>query len=93
MRMARDGGQSGQKFADVVGRVGGGERQAQPGLAAGDGRVADGGDEDAAFAQGSGGFDGLGFGADDERDDGAGNAGQRPAGLRQAGLHLVDERQ
>ena len=65
----------------------GGQGDAQPRLAARDGRIADGRNKNVLFAQFRGGVNGFGFVAEDERDDGAWNCGLR---IADCGLKFVD---
>lgn len=76
--LCREVAEGRDEVVDVVWGVGGGEGEAESGLAFGDGGEADGGGEDACGAEGGGGVEGGGFGAEDDGDDGAG--GEREVG-------------
>ena len=71
--------QRADKCRDIVSRMRGGEGDAQPGLAARDGRITDGGNENVLFAQFGCGGNRLGFVADDDGNDGAAECGVRNA--------------
>src|SRR5208282_2400431 len=63
--------QGGGELIDFPGGVGRRQGHPQARLAAGDGRMADGRNENVPHAQFGGGFDGFGFVADNQRDNGA----------------------